>query len=237
MKPTVHWLGGWASSLSCWEAQLRELFPDFEHRFLDTHALLDKKPADAGLLFPDNGNTHHVVAGWSMGTLLAHHWIAQGLWPQDLPLLSLCPVFRFLRPGGFGEPILLKLEKKLISHREAVLRDFWRRMPKAGEIPAAWEENWIASARKYSDEELIQGLEFLKNTVVDTSALHATPRKWELLFGSDDQLAPDRGMETLPRGAVRMDYVGGHLPFWECPEWIDSSLKRLSGVATFPGSY
>ena len=237
MKPTIHWLGGWASSLSCWEKQLRELFPDFEHRFLDTHALLNKTPAEAGVLFPPQGVGGNVVAGWSMGTLLAHHWIAQGLWPQDLPLLSLCPVFRFLRPGGFGEPIILKMEKKLIAHREAVLRDLWRRMPKAGVIPAEWEENWIAGARNYSDAELIQGLDFLKDIVVETSTLHSVPDRWELLFGDQDLLAPDRGMETLPPRAVRTDYAGGHLPFWECPELIRTSLQRLVGGAIFPGSF
>src|SRR5580698_1757395 len=107
--PTLHWLGGWASSLTCWEPMLRERFPGFNHRFLDTHALLDQTPEKAGLSFGGalrgEGN---VVAAWSMGSLLAHHWIQGGLWPRDLPLLSLCPVFRFLRPGGFGEPILVR---------------------------------------------------------------------------------------------------------------------------------
>ena len=224
MKTTVHWLGGWASSLICWEEILRETFPEFEHRFLETHALLDQKPAQARLTgLP----SHHVVAAWSMGTLLAHHWMAQGLWPKELPLLSLNPVFQFLRPGGFGEPILLRMEKKLETDRDAVLRDFWRRMPKAGEIPPQWEEQWLAGTRGYSNAELIHGLEFLRNTVVDPHSLSSVPSRWELLAGSGDLLAtpiPDGG---APPNALYLQYVGGHLPFWECPDIIRASLNRL----------
>ncbi len=203
---------------------LRELFPEYDHRFLDSHSLLEKTPKDMDL--PSSNRGGDVVAAWSMGSLLAHHWIARGLWPEDTPLLSLCPVFRFLRLGGFGEPILVRMEKKIGMDREAVLRDFWRRMPRAGEIPASWEEGWMAGTRRHSDDELISGLEFLRNTVVD-SAARFPPRRWELLAGDQDLLAPVPSAEVLPPHARFITYAGGHLPFWECPGEIRSGLRRL----------
>lgn len=227
MTITVHWLGGWASSLACWEPMLRARFPEFEHRFLETHALLDKHPAKMGLPY-GGGTGGDVVAAWSMGSLLAHRWMEHGLWPVDVPLLSLCPIFCFLRPGGFGEPVLVRMEKKLATDREAVFRDFWRRMPKAERIPCEWEEKWMTAVRNYSDVDLISGLEFFRNTVIDPSALRSVPRRWELLIGDGDLLAPGQDAERLPPEAMRTIYAGGHLPFWECPDEIHSSLRRLA---------
>ena len=98
-RHTVHWLGGWASSLDCWEPQLRTLFPAFNHRFIDTHLILESTPAQAGLTDLPAGD---VVAAWSLGSLRVHRWVETGLWPANLPLLSLCPVFQFVQPGAFG---------------------------------------------------------------------------------------------------------------------------------------
>src|SRR5688572_12121952 len=132
-KPVVLWMGGWVSSLDCWEPQLRALFPKFDHRFLDTHAVLDAEapPFNAGTS-GQTGQEISVVAAWSLGSLRVHRWMAEGTWPVDVPVLSLCPVFRFVQPGTpgtFGESILLRMEQKLGAERETVLRDFWRRMP------------------------------------------------------------------------------------------------------------
>ena len=208
---------------------IRARFPDFEHRFLETHDLLEKTPTDLGLPpFRGDRGVRDIVAAWSMGSLLTHLWIGQSVWPAELPLLSLCPIFRFLRPAGFGEPTLLRMEQKLISDRETVMLDFWRRMPKAGEIPAMWEEHWLTGTRNYSDDELVQGLEYLRNTVVDTASLRSLPDRWELLAGDRDLLAPNLGMENLPSGALHRVYAGGHLPFWECPEEIHAGLRRLT---------
>jgi hypothetical protein len=229
MSATIYWLGGWASSLECWEPMLREQFPEFEHSFPDTHVLLDRSPMELGL-HPSWKERGDVVAAWSMGSLLAHQWIDRGLWPVDLPLLSLCPVFRFLRPEGFGQPVLLRMEKKLGVDHDAVLRDFWRRMPKAGEIPEIWGESWIQGTRNYSDETLIHGLEFLRTTVVEASALRNPPCRWELLAGDRDLLAPAPAAESLPSGALLHIYTGGHLPFWECPDEMRACFNRLTSA-------
>jgi pimeloyl-ACP methyl ester carboxylesterase len=227
---TLHWLGGWASSLRCWEPMLRERFPDFEHHFPDTHVLLGKPPAQAVIPFAEAAaEGGSIVVAWSMGSLLTHHWIEQKVWPMELPLLSLCPVFRFLRPGAFGEPILVRMEKKIQSGREArdsVLRDFWRRMPRAAEIPSVWEESWMNGTRRYSDEALIQGLEFLRHTLIDSLG-NFPPKRWELLAGDQDLLSPGPRAEILPAQAHFTTYAGGHLPFWECPEEILAGIRRL----------
>lgn len=203
---------------------LRASFPEYEHDFLDAHSLLTKTPADAGLA---NLSAPHVVAAWSMGTLLAHQWMEKGLWPCELPLLSLNPIFRFIRPEGVGEPIILRMEEKLNTDREAVLRDFWRRMPKAKEIPPEWERMWLEGAQHYSHDALLEGLEFLRTVTVEPGSLHA-PHRWELLAGNGDLLALPLHENSLPAHALYKQYAGGHLPFWECPDAIHASLDRLT---------
>jgi pimeloyl-ACP methyl ester carboxylesterase len=228
MNATVIWLGGWASDLVCWEPMLRKLAPDCDHRFLDSHAWLDAGPAQAGL----TGGPRRLVAAWSLGTLLCHHWMARGLWPGNLALLSLCPVFNFVR-GAFGEPVILRMEKKLAADRDSVLRDFWRRMPRSGEIPAAWEQRWLEGARKHGHEELMRGLEFLRNTVVDPGRLALVPARWELLVGDQDKLAPPGNwIRDLPAAAKVTAYAGGHLPFWEIPETIATRISSLIKAET-----
>jgi pimeloyl-ACP methyl ester carboxylesterase len=229
--PAVHWLGGWASSLDCWEPQLRALFPDFGHRFIDTHAVLEASPGEAGIAGLPAGD---VVAAWSLGSLRAHRWIESGAWPEGLPLLSLCPVFRFVQPGAFGESILLRMEQKLGAEREAVLRDFWRRMPKAADMPPEWEENWIAGTRRYDDAEILRALQYLRLETVDAGALRALPSAslpvgWDLIAGARDRLAPaGEWKDALPAAARLHVYDGGHIPFWECPEQVRDSLHTLS---------
>jgi pimeloyl-ACP methyl ester carboxylesterase len=227
-RPTVHWMGGWASSLDCWEPQLRALFPAFEHRFIDTHRVLDASPAEAGLADLPAGD---VAAAWSLGSLRAHRWIAEGAWPAALPLLSLCPVFRFVQPGAFGESVLVRMEQKLGEAREAVLLDFWRRMPKAAGMTPDWEANWIAGTRRYSDGEVLRALRYLRLEVVDPAALPeaSLPARWELIAGEQDRLAPAGAWrEALPARARLHVFAGGHIPFQECPGLIETCLFNLS---------
>jgi pimeloyl-ACP methyl ester carboxylesterase len=232
---TIHWLGGWASSLDCWEPQFRALFPAFNHRFIDTHAVLHATPAQAGLAGSQSGvRVGDVVAAWSLGSLRVHRWIEEGVWPAGLPLLSLCPVFRFVQPGAFGESVLLRMEQKLGAEREVVLRDFWRRMPKAADMPPEWEENWIAGTRRYGDAEILQALQYLRLETVDVGALRVLPAAslpsgWDLIAGARDRLAPvGEWRDALPEGAHLHVYDGGHIPFWECPELVEKSLYSLS---------
>jgi pimeloyl-ACP methyl ester carboxylesterase len=217
--------------LECWEPQLRALYPEFEHRFTDTHDVLD----DAIPPFPANGakGETHLVAAWSLGSLRAHKWMAEGTWPVDLPLLSLCPVFRFVQPdapSSFGESVLLRMEKKLGTAREAVLLDFWRRMPKASEMPPEWEARWIEAARGYSDASVLRALQYLRLETVDPAALKSVPGRWELIAGEADRLAPVGAWKAeLPPRARLTLHPGGHIPFWERPELVKDALMRLVG--------
>jgi pimeloyl-ACP methyl ester carboxylesterase len=231
-RPVVHWLGGWVSSLECWEPQLRALYPEFEHRFHETHDLLDvPRPP----VLPDGNN---IVAAWSLGSLRAHRWMAEGTWPKDLPLLSLCPVFRFVQPespSSFGESVLLRMEKKLGSAREAVLLDFWRRMPKASEMPSEWESRWIEASRRYDDAGVLRALQYLRLETADPSALKSVPDRWELIAGEADRLAPvGAWKDALPPHARLSVHPGGHIPFWERPDLVRESLTRLSASRGAP---
>jgi hypothetical protein len=234
-KPVVHWMGGWVSSLECWESQLNALFPDFEHRFLDTHALLDLDAPPDWIESTPRDIHPHIFAAWSLGSLRLHRWMADGVWPKDVPVLSLCPVFRFVQPGtpgSFGESILLRMEQKLGAERETVLRDFWRRMPKAADIPPAWEDAWIAGTRRYDDASVLKALQYLRTESADPEFLRVTPRRWELIAGAQDRLASvGDWKDDLPAQARLTVHPGGHIPFWECPELVVDALRRLAQPA------
>lgn len=231
-RPVVHWLGGWVSSLACWEPQLRALYPEFGHRFHDTHDLLDAAKPDFAA--EDAGNGPRLVAAWSLGSLRAHKWMAEGTWPKDLPLLSLCPVFRFVQPesrSSFGESVLLRMEKKLGDEREAVLLDFWRRMPKAAEMPPEWETRWIEASRRHDDASVLRALRYLRIETADPAALKSVPDRWELIAGGADRLAPvGAWQDALPAHANLRIHAGGHLPFWERQDLVRDALRRLSGL-------
>src|SRR5690606_32620724 len=144
-----------------------------------------------------------VVAAWSLGSLRAHLWIEEGAWPDDVPLLSLCPVFRFVRPAGpgaFGESVLLRMEQKLGPARAAVLLDFWRRMPKASGMTPAWDAAWFTASRGDDDARVLAALRFLRlRAVDDPSALRSPSVGWRLLAGTQDRLGPgDAWKDALP---------------------------------------
>jgi len=231
MTPVVHWLGGWASSLQCWESNLRASFPAWEHRFLDSHKFLSKTPKDAGLFNLPRG---HAVVAWSMGSLLAHRWLTStsDAWPIELPLLSLCPIFRFTGPGGIAEPVLARMKSKLETQRDAVLGDFWKRMPGTENSDSAWRNAWRAGTRGYTTAELMEGLDFLQDMIVEPGTFPSMPRRWELWVGENDTLAPAGGWgNLLPKKVKVTHHPSGHLPFLECPHLIAEALERLSPQA------
>jgi len=227
-KPVVVWMGGWVSTLGCWESQLRSAFPEFEHRFVDTHSVLSLKTP------PESVTSATVLAAWSLGSLRVHRWMADGVWPVHVSVLSLCPVFRFVQPGTagtFGESILMRMEQKLGLERETVLKDFWRRMPKAAAMPSDWEAAWLTGTRQYDDASVLHALQYLRTESADPETLASVPQRWELIAGAQDRLAPvGEWKEQLPVQARVTVHPGGHIPFWECPELVSGSLRRLAGL-------
>jgi hypothetical protein len=240
LNPLVVWMGGWVSSLGCWETQLRAAFPDFDHEFVDTHDVLDAAVPPPSVVGSARDGQDAVqpsrprlVAAWSLGSLRVHRWMADGVWPVHVPVLSLCPVFRFVplgTAGTFGESILLRMEQKLGVEREMVLRDFWRRMPKASAMPPDWEAAWIVGTRRYDDASVLRALQYLRLEHADVDTLASVPARWELIAGEHDRLAAlSSWADTLPTHARLTVHPGGHIPFWECPDLMAAALNRLVG--------
>jgi pimeloyl-ACP methyl ester carboxylesterase len=243
VRAVIHWMGGWVSSLECWEPQLNALFPEYEHRFLDTHSLLDLDTPPDWIESTPRDSHVHIIAAWSLGSLRVHRWMADGAWPVNVPVLSLCPVFRFVQPetsGTFGASILLRMEQKLGAEREAVLRDFWRRMPKTADMPPEWEAAWIAGTRRYDDASVLHALQYLRREAADPASLKSVPDRWELIAGEKDRLAPAGSLEAmrnnLPAHARLNIHPGGHIPFRECPGLVGESLRRLAAPITSRGA-
>ncbi|MDB5046938.1 MAG: pimeloyl-[acyl-carrier protein] methyl ester esterase [Fibrobacteres bacterium] len=230
MGDPVVWLGGWASGLACWRGTLEALYPRREHTFLDSHAVLE----EPGLLalaakgLPKKGT----LVAWSMGSLILHKALAEGTLAPECRLVSASPIFDFCREGGpWPKAALMRMARRLPRERETVLAEFWSLSKGTSPVTQGQESAWVAQSRNYALPALLQGLEFLGNTVIDRAALPANARHL-FLASPQDPLAP------TPRGVFPgrewVAYARGHLPFLDHPDlltpWLDGARPAATGV-------
>ena len=230
MGDPVVWLGGWASGLACWRGALEALYPRREHTFLDAHAVLE----EPGLLASATEGLRHrgTLVAWSMGSLLLHKALAEGLVP-GCRLVSAAPVFDFCREGGpWPKAALIRMARRLPREREAVLGEFWATAQGNSQVTLDQAAGWLRQSRAYELPALLQGLEILGGTVIDRAKLPADPNHL-FLASPQDPLAP------TPRGVFPgkqwLGYPRGHLPFLDYPgllaPWLDGILPIAGGAA------
>ncbi len=216
MVEPVLWLGGWASGLECWRSELEQLYPHREHRFLDAHRVLAQPellPAEAARL-PAGG----CLAAWSLGSLLLHRALADGLHPA-CRLLSISPVFSFCRTGGpWPRSAVRRMARRIAGERETVLAEFLTLV--LGNLDATHKSRgdaWTMQAAAYSEDSLEKGLEHLAAETVDPMELPDNARH-VFLASPLDPLAP--AWQTELAGKRRVAYPHGHVPFLDYPETV-----------------
>lgn len=218
MTDPVLWIGGWASGLACWRAEITALYPGREHRFLDAHAALD----NPGMLEREIGGlpAGGCAAAWSLGSLLLHQALADGLIPA-CSLLSLSPIFAFCRTNGpWPKAAVRRMERRLAAERETVLEEFrtlsFGSTPVTQEMAAAWK----AQADVYPTESLARGLRALAEIEVAPASPVASGRHI-FLSSPRDPLSP---APAEPCKDWRL-YPSGHLPFLEFPAQVADLLE------------
>jgi hypothetical protein len=231
MGDPIVWMGGWASGLACWRGTLEAVYPHHEHAFLDAHAVLEE-PALLGLATKGLSKGGTLIA-WSMGSLILHKALVEKSLSPECRLVSLCPIFDFCREGGpWPKAAVIRMARRLSRERDAVLSEFWNLAKGTSAVTQDLVSAWIGQSRGYAIASLQQGLEFLRDTVVERSALPANDRHF-FLSSPQDPLAP------TPRGIFPgkewIAYARGHLPFLDHPELLAPILEGASaGSAPSP---
>lgn len=218
MAETVLWVGGWASDPAAFGPELRRLYPEREHAFLDAHAAM----AEPGLLERTALGLRpgEVLAAWSLGSLLLHRALIAGLAPA-CRMLSICPIFAFCRADGpWPRPAVERMARRLYRDRDAVLAEF-RDLALGASAPPDRARAWTERASAYPLESLAEGLRMLASETADPSALPRTARLAFLasardpLSPADPALAPEREWREFP---------GGHVPFLDHPAITAAAL-------------
>lgn len=221
MTEPVLWIGGWASGLACWRAELAAIYPGREHRFLDAHSALDNPGSlerEVGRL-PAGG----CVAAWSLGSLLLHRALADGFSPACRSL-SLSPIFAFCRADGpWPKAAIRRMERRLPAERAAVLGEFrtlaFGNTPVTQDMAAAWN----AQAGGYPLATLERGLRALAETEVPPASVAGRGRH-AFLASPRDPLSPS----PAPPPDGWSAYPSGHLPFLEFPAQVAALLDGSS---------
>lgn len=223
MDNPVLWLGGWASGMACWRGAIESLYPRREHTFLDPHAVLE----EPGLLdlavsgLPRNGT----LAAWSMGSLILHKALADGAFKADCRLVSLSPIFDFCHQGGpWPLAALIRMARRLPREREAVLAGFWSLARGNSPVTPDRDASWLRQSTGYPLPALLQGLEYLRDTVVDRGSLPASERHFFLASPQDPLSPAPRGVSP---GREWIGYPRGHLPFLDFPDLLRPLLDGV----------
>lgn len=219
------WIGGWASGLACWRAELEARYPGREHRFLDAHAALSDPDtlAGAAAALPEEG----VILAWSLGSLLLHRALASGSPPlPDRRAVSLCPVFDFCAPGSPWPPAVLgRMLRRLSGSRDEVLSGFWTLVRGSSPVSAEAETAWRRQAEAYPLEALASGLEALGRLKADPDAPAIRTGRLALVASAGDPLAPAGAAASGQGRRGWTAYPAGHLPFLDYPEIVRPLLE------------
>jgi hypothetical protein len=226
-KRTLTWIGGWAGNIACWENDIRCLYPEAGHVYIDAMDIIREKMSLDDIYHM--AGSRDWIAAWSMGSLVLHQWLAEkrgSLKEKNVSFLSICPVFDFCgEPKGWHPLVVRKMIRKLDNDKEQVLVDFLNRMDALSQLTHDQRESWFRSAKAINSEVLIQGLSYLMAIRVPFEKLK--PFIPQLLFAADinDPLAPLPGQwESISDGAVYT--VTGHVPFLSQPDVFRSIFRR-----------
>lgn len=219
--PPLLWIGGWASDLHCWDGLLGSSFPQFEHRFIDAHSVLDSDARLARLLEDPAPGT--CLVGWSLGALLVEGLVRAGRVAPEIPVLSVCPFLDFCAEDGPWRPLVLRrMIRRVQTDPLGTLEDFGTRMGLEGLVRSAW----LAQAMELGEESLARGLDTLLATRWAAPWADHPKRLW--VVSPDDRVSPP--CPTPPDRTRYSPEGSGHVPFLRHPEAFSGILRELSSL-------
>lgn len=239
----ILWLTGWSMPNSVFD-ELQRVMPDFRH-FRANYSKADSPEAMAAIVIEAalacrrcevNSNSDQgglIIAGWSLGGLLALQLAAEGL-AQGLVMIGSTACFtRRLQEQDRGWPAgyLRQMKIALQSKRESTLDQFRKMMFTNKEADDGWADR-IPYGSEWSLSALHAGLQLLQ-----TSDFRATLSELAcpilLLHGSEDRICPIGAAEEVREQANRAELIrfdgSGHMPFLGNERQVADAIRRWWG--------
>lgn len=216
---------GWASDESIWQETRKYLEQKYRVYTLNLAAL--KNPSDyceqVGRLIEENALEQVLVAGWSLGALVALQ-IAIRLPAKVQGLLLISGTSKFLSaeqyPGGIPAALVMRMKKRLNNNAGQTFSDFHSLMFSKQEqtqgLAANITANHLSCGRTWDIAEAQAGLDFLLETDLRSDLKDITCPVL-LLHGEQDEICPLGGavylQQQLPCARLVSYPETGHVPF------------------------
>jgi Predicted hydrolases or acyltransferases (alpha/beta hydrolase superfamily) len=228
---------GWASDKRIWQktenclAQKNRVdtldLPSMQHRYSYRDAVLE--------LIEEKGLDQVILAGWSMGALVALQAALE--LPQIIQgLILISGTGKFVSdtqyPGGIPAIPIIRMKKRLNKNAEQTFKDFYKLMFSDREQMEGLAEKVITShlehGRTWDISDAQAGLDFLLEVDL-RSELEGITCPTLLLHGKQDEICPLAGavfiQQQMPCARL-ISYPGvGHIPFLTNPEDFQRDLE------------
>lgn len=232
---TILWLGGWSMTNAVF-ARLHAALPDFRHAAADYGAadsademVALTESAARNLRSPATGHPL-LIAGWSLGGLLALRLAAQGL-ADGLVLLAATARFTRAREQadlGWPDVHVRRMAAALAKDRQAVETRFRQTLF----TDAEWKDGLAANlppSGSWTTQALLSGLHVLR----DVECLSRLPEidcpVW-LVHGREDQVCPygaaEEMLSRLPHAELLSIAGCGHVPFMGRETILAEAIRR-----------
>jgi hypothetical protein len=170
-------ISGWASHPDFILEQYADLFQNQDFKIIDWTYDFVQNPLSVH-------ESDRIIA-WSLGA----HFVSQITNWQKASILLINPALDFCHPElGTPQAHLDVMIKNLTQHSEIVLKSFAKKLNFENQNQL---QSWLNHSKKYTSEQLIQGLDQLKNTAnFFTLITPQNPSQIRSLLSKSDQIIP-----------------------------------------------
>ncbi|RAP77279.1 alpha/beta fold hydrolase [Paenibacillus montanisoli] len=222
---TILWLTGWSMPAAIFSG-LQARLPGFQHVKADYTAV---HTAEEMLALTENAarnNKGALIAGWSLGALLALRLAANGLAGG---LLLISGTAGFIRPHGVWPDLHVRqMMTSIMQNRHAVETKFRKLLFTDSERKAGMEE-LLPQTGSWTTSALIAGLNVLRSEEY-LSRLNQIKCPVLLIHGVEDTVCPYGAVKELSvklsQAALVTLEESGHVPFLGKEEAVATAVRR-----------
>ncbi|MGL1933975.1 MAG: hypothetical protein OCD01_03110 [Fibrobacterales bacterium] len=182
----INWIPGWASCFSIWKDEIEARFPEHQHIFwkYDELKIFENQELLESISVKFRND---IFIGWSLGSQLImeqHESFAH------IPkVILIAPIFNFCeKEFGWTPRVIDRMIRGLSTQKSAILQQFSQNM---GVNPV--QKYWTKYAESLSTDDLIWGLEKLKNGSINS--ISGLKENTFAIYGKNDPIVPPKLVE------------------------------------------